>query len=35
MRGVWKVGIELFCAKSYVTEIARTETSYRVKVSWA
>jgi hypothetical protein len=35
MRGVWQGGIELFCQKAYVTELARTETSYKVKISWA
>ena len=35
MRGVWQVAIELFCQKAYVTEISRSETSYKVKVSWA
>jgi hypothetical protein len=35
MRGVWQVGVELFCQKAYVVEIGRTETSYKVKVSWA
>jgi hypothetical protein len=35
MRGVWQAGVELFCQKSYVTELTRSETSYKVKISWA
>jgi hypothetical protein len=27
--------VELFCIKSYVTEMARTEDSYKVRISWA
>jgi hypothetical protein len=33
-RGMWASAIELFCKKAYVTEIGRTETSFKVKLSW-
>jgi hypothetical protein len=35
MRGVWQSGIELFARKAYVTEIARSASSFKVKISWA
>ncbi|HEY2512448.1 MAG TPA: hypothetical protein VGI39_16390 [Polyangiaceae bacterium] len=35
MRGVWLVALELFASKGYVHEVGRTESSYKVKISWA
>jgi hypothetical protein len=35
MRGVWQCAIELFCQKAYITEVARSDTSFKVKISWA
>jgi hypothetical protein len=35
MRGLWQAAVELFCIKSYVTEMARTKDSYKVRISWA
>jgi hypothetical protein len=34
MRGLWQVAIELFCKRAYLVELAQTEMSCRVKVSW-
>jgi hypothetical protein len=35
MRGLWAVALELFCTKAYVNEIGRSETTYKVRISWA
>jgi hypothetical protein len=35
MRGLWQVAFEFFCSRAYVTEIDRTEASYKVRVAWA
>lgn len=34
-RGLWQAAIDLFCEKSYVTEMGRTGDSYTVRISWA
>ncbi len=36
-RGLYQVGIELFCQKAYVTEVPRatTETACALKIAWA
>jgi hypothetical protein len=35
MRGLWQVALEFFCTRAYVSEMGRSETSYRVRISWA
>jgi hypothetical protein len=35
LRGMWTAALELFCSRAYVTEAARTETSLRLRISWA
>jgi hypothetical protein len=34
-RGVWTSALDLFCTKAYMREVARTETSFKVRISWA
>lgn len=35
MRGLWQVAVEFFCAKAYINETGRTDSSYKVRISWA
>lgn len=35
LRGLYQTGIELFCTKAYVTEIGHTESSCKMRISWA
>jgi hypothetical protein len=34
-RGMWESAIELFCQKAYVTEMGRTDSSLKLRLSWA
>jgi hypothetical protein len=35
LRGLYQVGMELFCTKAYVTEIGHTDSSCKMRISWA
>jgi hypothetical protein len=35
IRGLWLVAIEFFCMKAYISELARGEDWYRVRIAWA